>query len=64
MTENTGDWVLIEAGWRYWPRCPVAKCTNRVCLRLASSYCWPHTPSNYAPEDEVYVIAEHEECHH
>lgn len=27
----------------YWPRCVVAGCENRSCLRLGSSKCYPHT---------------------
>jgi hypothetical protein len=26
-----------------WPDCPVPGCPNKVCLRLKSPYCYPHT---------------------
>lgn len=28
-----------------WPDCPVEGCANKVCLRLKSKYCFPHTMS-------------------
>jgi hypothetical protein len=27
----------------YWPRCVIAGCENRACLRLNSIRCYPHT---------------------
>ena len=26
-----------------WEDCPVPDCKNKVCLRLNSEYCYPHT---------------------
>jgi len=40
------DYIEIEGeGLVYWPMCPIKGCPNRICLRLASKYCWPHTGS-------------------
>lgn len=35
---------LCEACYDKWPKCAVAACENKCCLRLNSKYCWPHTP--------------------
>ena len=36
---------IMDKGWVHWPMCPIKGCQNRICLRLESSYCYPHTGS-------------------
>lgn len=32
-----------EPDLSWWPNCSVPDCPNKVCLRLYSDKCWPHT---------------------
>ena len=41
-----------------WPKCAVAPCPNKCCLRLHSKYCWPHTPGVRPGEVEESLAAE------
>ena len=46
LPNHSRDYILIEGeGLVYWPMCPIKDCPNRICLRLVSKYCWPHTGS-------------------
>ena len=44
MVDKTQTKIVYEGGETFdWADCPVQDCTNRICLALESSYCYPHT---------------------
>ncbi len=57
------DLIEIEGeGVVYWPMCPIKGCENRICMRLGSKYCWPHTGSGKSPEDMLCELNKEPEC--
>jgi hypothetical protein len=47
---------LIDISW--WPDCVIRGCRNKCCLRLASKYCWPHTPGTPQEARETLLATE------
>lgn len=51
-----------------WPNCSVPDCPNKICIRLHSGKCWPHTmhlPINFyekMSEKEIEVFTSQKEA--
>ena len=58
--------ALVEDGlcqdcFDAWPKCAIAPCENKACIRLNSKYCWPHTPGALSEQDKTLLVEENEE---
>ena len=41
--ESQSPYIEMEDGIHFWPMCSKDGCKNRICLRLKSIFCWPHS---------------------
>lgn len=51
MDADTANDRPCDRCFAAWPKCAVAACVNKCCLRLNSIYCWPHTPGQLEADD-------------
>lgn len=36
-------YVEVEGDFLFWPFCIMPWCRNRICIKLSSVYCFPHS---------------------